>query len=50
MLVKDQTYLRRAKARIADALDKALAQAIGLVTEPDIRGWLKQCGYSLKRK
>jgi hypothetical protein len=50
VLVKDQTYLRGAKARTAQALDKALGQAIGLVTKTDIRGWFKHCGYSLARK
>src|SRR5215218_112101 len=47
---KIKTYLRGAKARTADALDEALAQAIGLVTRADIRGWFKHCGYSLARK
>jgi transposase len=47
---KIKTYLRGAKARTGDALDKALAQAIELVTKADIRGWFKHCGYSLARK
>jgi transposase len=47
---KIKSYLRGAKARTADALDKALAEAIGLVTRGDIRGWFKHCGYSLARK
>ena len=47
---KIKSYLRGAKARTADALDKALAQAIELVTKADIRGWFKHCGYSLARK
>jgi hypothetical protein len=42
--------LRGVKARTADALDEALAQAIGLVTKSDIRGWFKHCGYLLARK
>jgi transposase len=46
---KIKTYLRGVKARTAEALDKALAQAVGLVTRADIRGWLKHCGYSLTR-
>jgi transposase len=44
---KIKTFLRGVKARTADALDEALAQAIGLVTKSDIRGWFKHCGYSL---
>lgn len=47
---KIKSYLRGAKARTAQALDKALAQAIGLVTGTDIRGWFRHCGYSLARK
>jgi transposase len=47
---KIKNYLREAKARTGAALDKALAQAIKLVTTSDIRGWFKHCGYSLAPK
>ncbi|MDQ3802775.1 MAG: transposase [Acidobacteriota bacterium] len=47
---KVKTFLRGAKARAGDELNRALAQAIGLVTKADIRGWFKHCGYSLARK
>src|ERR1051325_863189 len=47
---KIKRCLRGAKARTGDALDKALARAIALVTKADIRGWFKHCGYSLARK
>lgn len=47
---KIKGFLRGAKARTGQELDKALAQAIGLVTKADIRGWFKHCGYSLARK
>jgi transposase len=47
---KIKSYLRGAKARTSGELDKALAQAIKLVTKADIRGWFKHCGYSLTRK
>lgn len=47
---KIKSYLRGAKARTAEALDKALAQAINLVTKADIRGWFEHCGSSLARK
>ncbi len=47
---KIKSYLRGAKARTRDELYKALAQAIGLVTKADIRGWFKHCGYSLARE
>ena len=42
---KIKAYLRGAKARTEDELNKALAHAIGLVTKADIRGWFKHCGY-----
>ena len=47
---KIKMFLRGAKARAGKELDKALAQAIGLVTKADICGWFKHCGYSLARK
>jgi transposase len=47
---KIKSYLRGAKARTEDELNRALAQAIGLVTKADIRGWFRHCGYSLARK
>jgi transposase len=47
---KIKSYLRGAKARTNEALDKALAQAIKLVTKADIRGWFKHCGHSLAPK
>ena len=47
---KIKSFLRGAKARTSDELDRALAQAIGLVTRADICGWFKHCGYSLARK
>ena len=47
---KIKSYLRGAKARTCAELDKALAQAITLVTKADIRSWFKHYGYSLTRK
>ncbi len=47
---KIKSYFCGAKARTAEALDKALAQVVKLVTRADIRGWFKPCGYSLARK
>ena len=47
---KIKTALRAAKARTGKELDKALAQAIGLVSKADIRGWFRHGGYSLARK
>jgi transposase len=47
---KIKAYLRGAKARTREALEKALTAALGLVTKADIRGWFKHCGYSLARE
>jgi transposase len=47
---KIKSYLRGVKARTGHGLHKALSQAIGLVTQADIRGWFRHCGYSLARK
>ncbi len=44
---KIKTALRAAKARTQEELEKALAQAIKLVTTADIRGWFTHCGYSV---
>lgn len=47
---KIKTALRAAKARTRAELEKALAKAIELVTNADVRGWFKHCGYSVARK
>jgi transposase len=47
---KIKAFLRGAKARTNNELNRALAQAIKLVTKTDIRGWFKHCGYSLARE
>jgi len=44
---KIKTLLRAAKARTREELEKALAQAIKLITRGDIRGWFKHCGYEV---
>jgi len=47
---KLKTALRAAKARTRAELDKALAQAIKVVSKADIHGWFTHCGYSVARK
>jgi len=42
---KIKTYLRAAKARTRETLEKALKEALLLVTEKDARGWFASCGY-----
>ena len=47
---KIKAYLRGAKARTREALERSLTAALGLVTKADIRGWFKHCGYSFARE
>jgi transposase len=42
---KLKTALRTFKARTQRKLTHALAKALALVTEADIRGWFEHCGY-----
>ncbi len=44
---KIKTYLRAAKARTREALEKALKEALQLVSAKDAIGWFASCGYSL---
>jgi transposase len=44
---KIKSWLRAAKARTREELEKALAHAITLITKSDICGWFKQCGYQV---
>ena len=44
---KIKTSLRAAKARSRQALEKALKQALELITEEDAAGWFASCGYSI---
>jgi transposase len=47
---KLKTALRSFKARTKRKLINALAKALALVTEEDIRGWFEHCGYVFSRK
>lgn len=44
---KIKTYLRKAKARTREALEKALKEALLLISPKDAAGWFASCGYSL---
>lgn len=44
---KIKTYLRAAKARTRAELEKALAEALLLVSAKDAEGWFKSCGYAI---
>jgi transposase len=45
---KITTCLRRAKARIVEALIEAIKEALDTVTPTDIRGWSVHWGYSIQ--
>lgn len=42
---KVKRLLRTAAARTAEALDRAIEAALEAVTEDDVRGWFRHCGY-----
>ena len=44
---KSKTYLRRAKARTREELEKALREALLLITKEDAQGWFRSCGYAI---
>lgn len=44
---KIKTYLRKAKSRTREELEKALREALLLITEQDALGWFKSCGYAI---
>jgi transposase len=44
---KIKTYLKKAKARTRAELEKALAEALLLVSAKDAEGWFKSCGYTI---
>jgi transposase len=44
---KIKTYLRKVKARTVDVLTAAISEALATITDTDIEGWVKHCGYQL---
>jgi transposase len=49
-IAKIKATLRSLKARTKRTLSNALAKALALVTEDDIRGWFEHCGYAFSLK
>ncbi|WP_236064891.1 hypothetical protein [Reticulibacter mediterranei] len=49
-LVAHRTALRRAGARTREALEKAIGQALLIITAQDAQGWFQHCGYLLTRE
>lgn len=47
MWSKVKTYLKRAKARTQDELEKAIAAALKTVTVSDCINWFRHCGYEV---
>lgn len=47
MWSKLKAYLRKAKARTSQELDRAIAEGLKLITESDCRSWFKHCGYQV---
>ena len=45
---KVKTFLKKAKARTHNALEKAINSAFDWISTSDIFGWFKHCGYSLQ--
>lgn len=44
---KIKTFLRQAKARTRAELEKALTEALQLISREDAGGWFKSCGYAI---
>jgi transposase len=45
---KVKAGLRKAKARLREALDSAITDILATVTEADAHGWFRHCGYALQ--
>lgn len=45
MWSKVKAYLKKAKARTQEELEKAIASALETVTKSDCRNWFAHCGY-----
>jgi transposase len=45
---KVKTALRQAKARLREALDTAITEALATVTGADAYGWFLHCGYAVQ--
>ena len=44
---KIKVYLRKVKARTLEALYPAISEALATITNADVEGWIKHCGYGL---
>lgn len=48
MWSKIKSFLRKVKARTKESLFEAIGDALNLVTQSDVLGWFKECGYYLQ--
>jgi transposase len=47
MWSKVKAFIRKVRARTQEMLDKAIADALATITQSDICGWFKSCGYNI---
>ena len=47
MWSKMKSYLRKAKARTNEELDRAIVESLNLITTSDCLGWFRHCGYQV---
>ena len=47
MWSKIKAYLRKACARSRETLYQAIADSLDTITQSDIYGWFKSCGYNI---
>jgi transposase len=45
MWSKEKEFLRAAKARCTEELDRAVAEGLQTITPQDANGWFESCGY-----
>lgn len=46
---KFKQYLRAAKARTAEALDRAITEALQTITADNAAAWFRHCGYGIQQ-
>jgi len=47
MWSKIKAFLRKDCARTQETLYQAIANSLATITQSDIRGWFKSCGYNI---
>ena len=44
---KIKAFIRKVGARTQELLYKAIADALATITQSDVHGWFKSCGYDI---